>query len=149
MSPFPRTLLRLAALAAVAAACSDNEAPPGEDHTPTSYALQVNNLPLTPPYTFESGQTVRIRIKFFNEAGEDLDEVESSHFGGLTFTPASLATAARLADEHYQFDVTGGIPGSGTVQVSYGHDEQADEVTFDPASAVTTGSGGPPAVSVP
>ena len=66
-----------------------------------------------------------------NAAGEDLDDVEAEHFGGLTFSPASLATVARVADHHFQFDVTGGTPGTGTVQVSYGHDEAADEITFD------------------
>jgi hypothetical protein len=133
MNPPLRSLLPVAVLAAAAIACSDNEAPPTEDHTPVSYTIQVNGSPVSEPYTFGSG-TVRVRIKFFNAAQEDLDEVESSHFAGLTFEPASRATAVRLADHHYQFDVTGGAPGAGTLQVSYGHDEQADEVTFEPAA---------------
>lgn len=134
MNPLLRALLPLAALATVVTACSDNEAPPDEDHTPRSYTIQVNDLLVSQPYTFASGQTVRVRIKFFNAAQHDLDDVESSHFGGLTFNPASRATAIRLADHHYQFDVTGGAPGSGTLQVSYGHSEQADEHTFEPAA---------------
>jgi hypothetical protein len=138
MSPFSRTLLPLAALAALIAACSDNEAPPAEDHTPVSYNLLVNDIAVTAPYTFTSGQTVRVRVKFFNAAQEDLDDVESSHFGGITFNPASLATAVRLSDHHYQFDVTGGTAGTGTLQVSYGHDELADEVTFTPADVTIT-----------
>jgi hypothetical protein len=133
MNPLFRTLVPLAALTTVVTACSDNEAPPDEDHTPVSYTIQVNDLPVSEPYTFGSG-TVRVRIKFFNAAQEDLDEVESSHFAGLTFEPASRATAVRLADHHYQFDVTGGAPGAGTLQVSYGHDEQADEHIFEPAA---------------
>lgn len=38
----------------------------------------------------------------------------------------------RDPDHNYRFTVTGGTPGTGTVQVSYGHDEQADETPFDP-----------------
>ena len=38
----------------------------------------------------------------------------------------------RLYLTHYRFDVTGNITGGGTLQVSYGHDEQADETSFDP-----------------
>jgi hypothetical protein len=133
MNPLLRTLLPFAALTTVVTACSDNEAPPDEDHTPVSYTIQVNDLPVSEPYTFGSG-TVRVRIKFFNAAQHDLDDVESSHFAGLTFEPASRATAVRVADHNYQFDVTGGAPGGGTLQVSYGHSEQADEHVFEPAA---------------
>jgi hypothetical protein len=93
----------------------------------------VNGTPVSEPYTLSSGETVRIRIKFFNAAQHDLDDVESGHFGGLTFDPAARATAVRVADHNYQFDVTGGAPGAGTLQVSYGHSEQADDHTFEPA----------------
>ena len=138
MSSFSRTLMPLAVLGVVIAACSDNEAPPAEDHTPVSYNLLVDDVAVTAPYTLPSGQTVRVRIKFFNAAQEDLDDVESSHFGGITFDLASLATVVRVTGHNYQFDVTGGAPGSGTLEVSYGHDEQADEHTFPPAD-VTVG----------
>jgi hypothetical protein len=137
-------LLFVAAI--VGAACSDNEAPPSEDHTPTSFSIQVNDVPVTAPYTFVAGQTVEVRVKFFNAAGEDLDEVADSHFGGLTFEPASLATVVR-ADHNYQFDVTGANPGTGTLQVSYGHNEAADEHTLSPIAPVTVTTGGGPAPS--
>lgn len=133
MTHFKPGLLLLPAFLAMA--CSDNEAP-SEDHTPVNYSIQVNDVPLSAPYTFVEGQTVRVRIKFFNAAQEDLDEVSDSHFGGLTFAPASLATAVRVPDLNYQFDVTAGAPATGTLQVSYGHNEDADERTF-PATAVT------------
>jgi hypothetical protein len=125
----------------VATACSDNEAP-SEDHTPAAYSIQVDDVPVSAPYTFVEGQTVRVRIKFFNAAGEDLDEVEESHFGGLTFQPASLATAARVADLNYQFDVTTGTPGTGTLRVGYGHSEAADEHTFPAVAVTVTPEGG-------
>jgi hypothetical protein len=143
MSPFPRILLPFAALAAVVAGCSDNESPPVEDHTPTTYAIQINDVPVTAPYTFTVGQMVRVRIKFFNAAQEDLDDVENEHFGGLTFQPANLATAVRRSDHFFQFDVTPQTAGSGTLQVSFGHDEAADEHTF-PSAAVTVNSPGGP-----
>jgi hypothetical protein len=62
--------------------------------------------------------------------------VEGSHFGGLTFNPTSLATGTRVTGHNYQFDVTGGTAGTGTLQVSFGHSEDADEPTF-PTEAVT------------
>lgn len=125
------------------AACSDNEAPPAEDHTPTSYSILVNEVPVSaPPYTFVESQTVHVRIKFFNAAQEDLDEVADSHFGGLTFDPASLATVVRDPDHNYAFEVTAGTPGSGTLQVSYGHDEAADEHTLSDAAVTVLPEGG-------
>jgi hypothetical protein len=134
MTP-PRLLVRLAAGAALAllAACGSDEIQSNDDHTPVSYTVLVDDAPVTAPFALTSGETVRVRLKFVNAAGEDLDEVEDSHFAGLTFEPTSLATAARVTDHHFQFDVTGGEPGTGTVAVSYGHDEEADEHAFQPA----------------
>jgi hypothetical protein len=131
-------LLRLAACAALplaAVACGSDETQSTEDHTPVAYTIFVDGVETAPPLTLTDGQTVRVRLKFFNAADEDLDDVESEHFAGLAFEPASLATVARVTDHHYQFDVTGATPGSGTVQVSYGHDEEADEHTFEPVAA--------------
>jgi hypothetical protein len=143
MTLLARTL-PLAALVAIIA-CSDNESPPVDgDHTPVEYDLLVNGLPATVPYTFTAGQTVRVQIKFFNEAGEDLDEVESSHFGGLNFEPASLATVERVADHNYQFDVTGGTAGTGTLEIGFGHEDTADEVTFPSEPVTVNPAGGEP-----
>jgi hypothetical protein len=79
-----------------------------------------------------------VRIKFFNAAQEDLDSVEEEHFGGLTFSPTPRATAARVTDHHYQFDVTGDVPGSATVTVGFGHDDLADAVSFPAANIIVT-----------
>jgi hypothetical protein len=132
-SRFP---LRLAAAAALilTVACGGNETAPNEDHTPVSYSVLVDGVAATAPYSLTEGQTVRFRIKFFNAASEDLDVAEGEHFAALTFSPASLATIAPLAGHHYQFDVIGGTPGTGTVQVSYGHDALADETSFTPVA---------------
>jgi hypothetical protein len=132
---FPRTARRLAAAAAVVLlpACSSNETAP-DDHTPVTYTVLVDGTEATAPHTLTAGQTVRVRLKFFNAASDDLDDVEGEHFGGLTFDPTSLATVARVTGHNYQFDVTAGTAGAGTVQVSYGHDAQADEHSFTPAA---------------
>jgi hypothetical protein len=131
------------ALILIAAACGNDEtAPPADDHTPVSYTVLINDTPASAPYTLTEGETVRVRFKFLNAASEDLDDVETTHFAGLTFDPGSLASAIRVTDHHYQFDVTGGTPGTGTLQVGYGHDELADETAFQPA-AVTVVTAAP------
>jgi len=126
------TLLRLAACAALplAVACGGDEAQSTEDHTPVTYTIFVDGVETAPPLTLAAGQAVRVRLKFFNAADDDLDDVEAEHFGGLTFDPASLASVARVSGHNYQFDVTGGTPATGDAQVSYGHDEAADETTL-------------------
>jgi hypothetical protein len=133
---FPRAALRLAtaAVLGLTPGCSSTETTPVEDHTPATYTVLVNDVEATAPYTLAAGQTVRVRLKFFNAASDDLDDVEGSHFGGVAFAPAELATVARVTGHNYQFDVTGGAAGSGTMQVSYGHDAQADEHSFTPAA---------------
>ena len=141
MQSVVRTLVRLTPVlgVVVVAACGDTEAPSLTDHTPVTYNLLVNNVAVSAPYTFTAGQTVRVRIKFFNAEQQDLDPAEGDHFGGLIFNPVSLATVARVTGHNYQFDVTGGTAGAGTLQVSYGHDELADEETFTPAPVTIAG----------
>ena len=122
-------------LAGIVAACGDDETPAGtEDHTPVTYSVLVDGNETQPPFTLTAGQTVDVQLKFFNAEDEDLDEVESEHFGGLTFSPTSLATVTRDPLHNYRFTVTGGTAGTGTVQVSFGHDEAADETSFDPVA---------------
>jgi hypothetical protein len=131
-----RTLSRLAAtaLTITLAACGDSTEPPPDDHDPATYQLLIDGVAASAPYTFTQGRTARVRIRFTNAGGEDLDGIESSHFGLLTFDPADLATVQAVPDHHFQFDVTGGITGAGAVTVSYGHDQQADEHVFEPAA---------------
>jgi hypothetical protein len=126
---FLRLFLAPAALPALLLACGDDETGT-EDHTPVDFAVAVDGAPAEAPFTLVFGETVRIRVQFFNENDEDLDNVEDSHFAGLTFNPTSLATAARVSDHNYQFDVTATAVGPGTVAIGYGHSEDADEVTF-------------------
>jgi hypothetical protein len=142
---FLRSLFAAGAVAGLLTACGDDETTGTEDHTPVEFLVLVDGVEEDPPFNLQVGQTVRVRLKFFNEADEDLDSVEDSHFGGLTFNPTSLATATRVADHNYQFDVTGNTAGAGTVTVSYGHSEAADERTFPalPINVVASGGGNP------
>ena len=123
------------------AACSDNESPSGtEDHTPTSYTVLVNGSEMQPPIVLVEGQPVTVQLKFFNAEDEDLDIVEGTHFGGLTFSPEDLATVVRDPAHNYRFTVTGETVGIGTVQVSHGHDASADETTFAPVPVTVEAS---------
>lgn len=138
MKTLLRRLLPLTAPATLvlAAGCGGDETQaPADDHTPVRYSLLIDGVEATPPFNLTAGDTVNVRIKFFNAADEDLDAVESSHFAGLTFTPSSLAAAERDPTHHFQFEVAPDAPGNGSVVVSYGHDEQADETSF-PAAVV-------------
>jgi hypothetical protein len=128
-------------LAGVLAACSDDESPSGtEDHTPTTYTVLVNGTETQPPFALVEGQPVTVQLKFFNAEDEDLDIVEDTHFAGLTFSPENLATVTRDPDHNYRFTVTGETVGIGTVQVSHGHDEAADETTFTPVPVTVEAS---------
>lgn len=129
--PHLRVLLPVVAIAALVAGCGSTETA-ADDHDPASYKLMANGTEMTQPYTIPANQTTRIRIKFYNAADEDLDDVESEHFGALEIAPSALAVATRLADHHFQFDVVAGNAGTGTVTVRFGHDEGTDEVAFDP-----------------
>jgi hypothetical protein len=146
VTPLTRKLLGalpVVLLATLISACGSDEPAATDDHTPTTYNVVINEIPATAPYSFTVGQTVRVRLKLFNVAGEDLDPVEAEHFAVISFNPSDLATIARVPGHNYQFDVTGNTAGSGTMLVTYGHDEQADEVTLDPSAVTVAGTGGP------
>jgi hypothetical protein len=144
VSSYNRTLLAVvpAFVVAVSACGGGDELQSNEDHTPVEHQVLIDDLPVSHPYTFVAGRAAHVRIKFFNAAGEDLDSEEAGHFARLTFTPITLATAERREDHHFQFDVTGGSPGTGTVQIGYGHDDIADEVILGPDPVTVTASGG-------
>jgi hypothetical protein len=137
-------VLFLFVVLALATACGGgDETAPTADHTPVSYNVLFNEIAAGPPYTFVVGQKVRVRLKLFNAAGDDLDNVEAEHFAALTFSPAGLVTVTRVPGHTYQFDVTGVNAGTGTLQVGFGHDEQADEVSLPTADVKVVSQGGP------
>jgi hypothetical protein len=130
-----RTSVMAAGAAGLLAGCGGDETTGSGDHTPVRYEVLVGGEAVEAPFNFILGETARVQLKFYNSDDEDLDSVEDSHFGGLTFDPASMVTVTRVSGRNYQFDVTGNTIRPGTVTVSYGHSEQADEVEF-PAEAV-------------
>jgi hypothetical protein len=130
-------------LLAAAAACGGDQTAPVEDHTPTTYNVLFNEIAATSPYSFLVGQTVRLRLKFFNAAGEDLDNVEAELFANLTFNPADLVTVARVPGHNFQFEVTGANAGTGTMVVTFGHDSLADQTSFPSQPVNVHAPGGP------
>ncbi|HEY7503544.1 MAG TPA: hypothetical protein VH700_05525 [Gemmatimonadales bacterium] len=129
-SHFRSTAILLTVLAF--AACGDDETAPEEGHTPDDAALFVNGTDVSDGLVLPAGEVVRVEVRFIHE-GEVVTGIEDEHHAGLTFTPATLATVASVADHNFQKDVTGqGEPGAGTVMVGYGHDEAADELSFGP-----------------
>ena len=139
-SAFRCTTLLLAALAF--AACGDDETGPDDGHTPANAALFVNGVDMSDDLVLFAGEPVRVEVRFLNDEGEEITGIEDEHFAGLTFTPATLATVADVADHHFQKDVTGAELGTGSVRVGYGHDEAADELEFGPfdVTVVVTGT---------
>ena len=129
-NPLLRIFLVPAALSGLLVSCGGDETGT-EDHTPFDYTVSIDGAPVEAPYELVFGETVLVRVQFFNEAGDNLDSVEDSHFAGLTFDPGSLATATRVADHNYQFNVTANTVGAGTVVISFGHNEEADETEFE------------------
>lgn len=124
----------LVAAAVVLAGCSSDETGPEEGHTPVDVALfVVGGAELTPDVTLAAGQTVRIEARFLNDEGEVIDGIEGSHFASLAFSPEALATVAEVAGRTFAFDVTAqATAGTGGLTVGYGHDEEADELSFGP-----------------
>lgn len=128
----------------VIAACSDNEAPPDEGHSPSSAALVVDGNPVAEgdPVVLVAGSDVPVEVKFYHDDGDEITGIEETHFASLTFTPSTIASAADVQDQHFHKTVTAGADiGTGTVTVGYGHDEAADELTFGPftVTVVVTG----------
>jgi hypothetical protein len=117
--------------ALVATACGDE--PTSHGHTPASAKLFAAGQELTPNLVLTGGQTVRIEVRFYHEDGEQITGIETDHFAGLSFAPATLATVTPVTGQHFFFDVTvQNAAGSGTVTVGYGHDAAADELSFGP-----------------
>ena len=124
------TAILLAVLAF--AACGDDETAPEEGHTPDAAALFVNGTDVSDGLVLPAGEVVRVEVRFLHD-GEVITGIEGEHHAGLSFTPGSLATVASVTDHNFQKDVTGqATPGAGEVRAGYGHDEQADELSFGP-----------------
>ena len=140
-SAFRCTTLLLAALAF--AACGEDETGPEEGHTPETATLFIDGVAVTDGLILPAGEQVRVEVRFLDEHGEVITGIEDEHFASLTFTPATLATVAGVADHHFQHDVTAQAgAGTGSVVVGYGHDEAADELEFPAIDVTVVATGG-------
>jgi hypothetical protein len=130
-----RSTLAAAALlaGALTLACDSSESTAAEDHTPVRVELAVNGTAMTTDTLFlPAGQTVTVRVTFFNAADDNLDDVEGEHYSLLTFNPGTLATATADAAHHYSHSVVVQAAAAtiGTVDIGFGHDALADENTL-------------------
>jgi hypothetical protein len=122
-------------------ACGDDETGPEEGHTPDAAALFVNGTDVSGGLVLPAGEAVRVEVRFLHD-GEVITGIEGEHFAGLTFMPTTLATVASVADHNFQKDVTGQAgAGAGEVRVGYGHDEEADELSFGPFTVTVVAAG--------
>jgi hypothetical protein len=131
-------LLMLLALSA----CGNDETGPEEGHTPVDAALFVGGTEVTDLLVLPAGETVRVEVRFLNDAGDEITGIEDSHHTRLAFTPAALGTTASVAGRNFQKDVTAqGEPATGTVMVGYGHGEDVDELEFGPFDVTVAATG--------
>jgi hypothetical protein len=128
-------------------ACGGDESGPEEGHTPASAKLFIEGVDVTNGLTLTAGQTVRAEVKFYSDEGDEITGIEEEHFSALTFTPVGLVTTADVEGEHFQKDLTAqGTVGTGQYTIGYGHDVDADELTFGPhdVTVVVTASSSAP-----
>lgn len=138
--PILYSVLTTAAIFA-AAACNSNESTKETDeHDPERVVFIVGGDTLTGDSLFiPAGQTVTVRMIFFNHANESLDDVEGEHWSKLSFDPGTLATATVDVDHHFsQSVVVNGVANTkGIVDIGFGHDELADEHTLHAPVRIT------------
>ena len=126
-------LLPVLLLGVTVAACSEDEATAPESHTPASAKLFVNDVDMTADLVLPAGATTAVEVRFYAADGDEITTIEADHYASLTFSPGTIATPVARVDQHFTFDVTAqGSAGTGTVDVGYGHDAAADELTFGP-----------------
>lgn len=140
MTRLPVSRLSLVIATAILLACGGDESGPEEGHTPADAALFVGGVDVTDALLLPAGGTLRVEVRFLDDEGEVITGIDEDHNTALVFTPSGLATTASMDGENFQKDVTAqaGV-GTGTVTVGYGHDEEADELSFGPF-AVTVGA---------
>lgn len=132
----------IAALAA--AGCGGDETAPPEDHTPSNAALFVGGLDVSSGLVLPAGQTVRVEVRFLDDAGQVITDIEDTHHTALRFSPEGLATVASVDGQNFQKDVTASTtPGAGSLMVGYGHEEAADELEFGPYDVIVPGPPSP------
>lgn len=130
----------LAVGVAALAGCSSDETVAADDHDPVTVELSLDGAPPSGDGKLHlpEGQTVTVRATFFNAAGDNLDDVEDTHFSRLVFDPAGAATATMDPSAHYTHEVIVNVaaPATGTLMVDFGHDAAADEHSLGPIDVV-------------
>ena len=140
-----RTLKLLATTVAFAftlAACSSDETG-GEGHgTPETVKLfdTATNTEMTVPYELPSGTTTRVTVHFYDSDGDDISQelIDTGHFTKLTFGSVAFATNAPVTGEVFQRDVTvfADPTETSTVTIGYGHNADADDLSWGPYATV-------------
>ena len=94
---------------------------------------ELNTVDLAP------SETMRIRVRFYAEDGDEITGLEDEHDIALSFSPAGLATATAVGNEKFLLDVTASAePGEGTLTIGYGHDGDTSEQSFGPYPVTVT-----------
>ena len=126
--------------AAAVVGCSSDETVATEDHDPVSVTFSVDGAPPSGDGKLHlpEGQTVTVRATFLNAGGDNLDDIEDSHFSSLTFDAAGIATPTMDPNAHFSHEVmvNAAAATTGTVTVGFGHDAAADEHSLGPIDVV-------------
>lgn len=131
----PHRILAPLSLAALVAfgACNSDEAPTEPGHTPSSVKLFVDSVEVSANLALAQGATTRVEVRFYDAHGDQITGIEDHHHTALVFTPSTLATTDSVPGYHFFVDVTAqNAAGTGTVMAGYGHDVDADDLTFGP-----------------
>ncbi len=128
-----RLLLPCALVLTVALGACEEEAAAPADHTPASAQLFVNDVDVSANLVLPAGAVTRVEVRYYAADGDLIEGIEDNHHAALVFTAPTLATTAAVVDFNFQLDVTAqAAPGTGTVMVGYGHEVDADELSFGP-----------------
>jgi hypothetical protein len=128
------------------ASCGDESGPDENHDVPSNGKLFLNGVDVSDPgpLSIAANQTVRVEVKFYNEAGEEITGIDDDHFARVNVVPASLVTVNAVSGENFRKDITAGpTGGTGTYTIGYGHTVTADERTFGLYDIIV--SGPPPA----
>jgi hypothetical protein len=138
--PFFYSLLAMSAIFAAAACNSDESTKETDEHDPERVVFIVDGDTLAGDSLFiPVGQTVTVRMIFYNHADVSLDDVEGEHWSKLSFDPGTLATATVDNAHHFSQSVVvnGAANTKGIVDIGFGHDELADEHTLHAPVRIT------------
>ncbi len=124
-----------------AGGCGDDETAPTGHSSPEAAVLVINGESFAQNETIAlaTGELVNVEVQLLDEHGDVILDIEDEHFVKLDFTPVGLGTTVDVPDHHFQkILTTQAAPGTGTINVGYGHDADADERSFGPFN-VTVG----------